>query len=243
MKENYKELVEQLVALNKSRADYYRRLAHYYFKELTQDDIETLANQDFTGLDAGDELLAKGYADMKAYLRRRNSGTREKLAADYAHTFLAAGNYETFAATPYESVFTSELGLMMQEPRDEVYKVFCSEHIQPDETLHMPEDHLSFEFEFIANMLDRMNEALQQQDWLRASELAHKVKDFHANHQLNWIDDLCDTIEDVANTRFYRGVASVTRGFIHMETEVIDDESEVIEEIIRDQAAALQATA
>ena len=130
---------------------------------------------------------------------------------------------------------------MMQEPRDEVYKVYCSEHIQPDEALHMPEDHISFEFQFIATMLDRMSAALEEGDWLRAAALAHKVRDFHKDHQLNWIDDLTATVEEVANTRFYRGVAKVTRGFIHMETEVINDESDVIDEIIRSEAAASAA--
>ena len=226
-----KELVDQLIEVNKGRAAYYRRLASYYFKELSQEQLEGLAVTDFSGLDAGEALLAEGYADMKAYLHHMNSGTRQMLAADYAHTFLAAGNYETFAATPYESVFTSPEGLMMQDARDEVYKMFCSEHIQPDESLHMPEDHIAFEFEFLATCLERTNEALEAGDWARASELSHKVADFHQQHQLNWVDDLCDTILDVAQTRFYRGVSKITRAFIHTETEVIADEADAIDEL------------
>ena len=56
-------------------------------------------------------------------------------------------------------------------------------------------------------------------------------------HQLNWIDDLCDAVLDVAETRFYRGVAKVTRGFVHMETEVIADELEALQGLADKQAA------
>ena len=54
---------------------------------------------------------------------------------------------------------------------------------------------------------------------------------------INWIDDLCDAVLDVAETRFYRGVAKVTRGFVHMETEVVADELEVLQGLADKQAA------
>lgn len=230
------EVVDQILAVNKSCSSFYRMLAHVYMHELTQEQIEHLATLDFSEMAADDELVASGYESMRRFLSRLNSGTRQSLAVDYAHTFLAAGNYETFAATPYESVFTSELGLMMQEARDEVYKMYCAEHIQPDEALHMPEDHISFEFEFMAVMLERMNEALESGDFPRALECAEVAKEFHAQHQLNWVDDLCDAIMDVARTEFYRGISQLTRGFVHLETEVIDDEVHLMRELLQEQA-------
>lgn len=225
------EFIAQLVELNRGRAAFYRRLAYYYLHELTQEQIDALACQDFSGLDFGDETLATGYRQIAGALNKVNTGTREQLACDYAHTFLAAGNYETFAATPFESVFTSEEGLLMQDARDEVYKMYCAEHVQPNEELHIPEDHVSFEFEFLATMLERMNEGLAAGNFEQAAYYAQVVGTFHAEHQLNWIDDLCDTIEDVAETAFYCGIAKVTRGFVHLETQVISDEADAIAEL------------
>ena len=231
------ELASQLVEVNRGRASFYRMLAQLYFKELTAEQVKHLAGMDFSGMSGDDETIAEGYADIRRYLRHANGGTRQELACDYAHTFLAAGNYETFAATPYESVFTSEMGLLMQEARDEVYKTFCSQHIQPDESLHLPEDHISFEFEFVATMLDRINDAILDGAFGHACELAQVVSDFHRDHQLNWSDDLCDSIDDVAQTRFYKGVGKVTRGFVHADTEVIADEIDALRELA-DPAAA-----
>lgn len=42
---------------------------------------------------------------------------------------------------------------------------------------------------------------------------------------------------DVAETRFYRGVSKVTRGFVHMETDVIADELDVLQELAGEKAA------
>ena len=227
------ELVAELTAVNAARAALYRTLAQLFFTELTQEQIEHLAQQDFSGMSGDEPLIAEGFEDMHRYLRKLNSGTRQQLAADYAHTFLAAGNYKSFAATPFESVFTSETGLLMQEARDEVYKMYCAEHIQPREELHTPEDHLSFEFEFVATLIERTNEALGQGDTAAALSHARCIQEFHGAHQLNWVDDLCDAVADVAQTRFYRGLGKVTRGWVHLETDVIADEVEALQELTR----------
>ncbi len=229
--DEHSELKGQLIALNEGRARLYRTLAHLYFTEVSDGQIEHMAAQDFTGLSGGDPLIAEGFEDIRRYLRKRDTGTRQQLAVDYAHTFLAAGNYETFAATPYESVFTSETGLLMQEARDEVYKAYCSEHVQPDESLRTPEDHVSFEFEFVATLIERTNAALESGEAGEALRYARSAQDFHAAHQLNWIDDLCDAIASCAQTRFYRGLGKVTRGWVHLEAEVMADEVATIEEL------------
>ncbi|MGI6032176.1 MAG: TorD/DmsD family molecular chaperone [Coriobacteriales bacterium] len=230
--------LQAIVSLNKSRAMFYRKLSYYYLHELTQEEIERIAATDFTGLDGGDEDIAEGYREMKAYLQTLTTGTRQQLACDYAHTFLAAGNYETFAATPYESVFTSEEGLMMQDARDETYKMYCDEHMQPNESLRIPEDHLSFQFQFIALLLDRLNEAIDKHDWQQASTYANRIEKFHTEHQLNWVGDFCDTVEDVAQTTFYTGISKVTRGFVKSETDVIRDEAELFADLASQQQVA-----
>ncbi len=225
------QMKEQLVALNEARAGFYRTLARLYFTEVSEDQVEHMAAQDFSGMSGGDALIAEGFEDIARYLRKRDTGTRQQLAVDYAHTFLAAGNYESFAATPYESVFTSPTGLLMQEARDEVYKAYCQQRVQPDEALRTPEDHVTFEFEFMATLLERTNDALAAGDVERARECARTARDFNEAHQLNWIDDLCDAVMDCAQTRFYRGLSKVTRGWVHLEAAVCADELDALEEL------------
>lgn len=235
---NNSEVIDQIIQVNAGRASFYRMLAELFFKELTQDQIDHLSTLNLEEMAADDALMAEGYSDIAHYLRRMNTGTRQELAVDYAHTFLAAGNYETYAATPFESVFTSEMGLLMQEARDEVYKAYCKYHIQPDEALHTPEDHVSFEFEFLAGLLEKTNEALLAGDVASAQEIAKDAQEFHVDHQLNWVDDLCDAVLDVAETRFYRGVSKITRAYVHMESDVFADECAMLSDVASEKAVA-----
>lgn len=206
-----------------ARAAFYRTLASLYFKELDQAGIDRLAEADLAGIGFDDELMREGFADMAAYLRRRDGGTRQQLASDFAGAILGAGSYEERRATPYESVFTSEGGLLMQEARDDVYRLFCEAHLAVDEDLRTPEDHLSFEFEFMAAQADRAAQALAEGDARSALEALEAQRAFHRAHLLNWIDAYCDCLDSCARTRFYRGVSKATRGFVRGDEALIEE--------------------
>ena len=68
-------LVEQLVSVNRDRAAFYRGLAYYYLHELSQEQIEALAQSDFSAAGADDPLMAEGYALMEGFLRKVDTGT------------------------------------------------------------------------------------------------------------------------------------------------------------------------
>ena len=103
----YRETHEDMAREAETRASFYRTLASLYFKELDQAGIDALSNEDLTATGVDDELMEEGYADMAAYLKHRDGGTRQELATDFAGAILAAGSYDDRRATPYESVFTS----------------------------------------------------------------------------------------------------------------------------------------
>jgi len=232
------ETIENIEQVNSARAGFYRTLASLFYRELTASKIEELSGIDFSAFDCGDELMNEGYALIAHELRRPDGSTRQRLACDYAHTFLAAGNYDDHMATPYESVFTSEDGLLMQEARDDVYRMYCAEHVGLPADNHEPEDHLTFELEFMAVLADRMNEALADGNFGEAHRLAAVSRDFHTRHLESWIDNLCDGIDRVAETRFYRGVSKITRGFVHMDDETIEEIDELLAALAESKAVA-----
>lgn len=214
---------DEVRELLKARAAFYRTLASLYFKELDQAGIDRLAEADLADIGFDDALMCEGFADMAAYLRHRDGGTRQELASDFAGAILGAGSYEERRATPYESVFTSEDGLLMQEARDDVYRLFCEAHLAVDEELRTPEDHLSFEFEFMAAQADCAAQALGRGDVEEARRAIEVQRVFHRSHLLNWIDAYCDCLDGCAHTRFYRGVSKATRGFVHADEALIDE--------------------
>ena len=229
------ELAQELADSARARAGLYRTIASLYLKELDAAGIENLAVSMDPGLALDDPTMEAGWKLIGDFLAKRDMGTRLELAVDFACSILAAGTYEERMATPYESVFTSESGLLMQEARDDVYRLMCEAHLGVKEELRTPEDHLSFECEFMAKLADRQAEALGDGRWADAASALETQAEMHANHLANWIDDYCDCLEKVCKTDFYRGVGEVTRGFVHLDGAFIADSLDAARELTGEQ--------
>lgn len=212
-----------LIEVLQYRATFYRTLSSLYFRTLPQDRIDTLAHTDFSAFDGGEPLLAEGFNDIRRYLRKRNTGTRQELAVDFTCCFLGANAYEGRYAVPYESVFRGETGLMMQEPRNEVYRTYKQAAIKLREGVNLPEDHLSFEFEFIAILCDRTAEQLKANDVDAAIKTLQDQQAFIEDHILSWFGDLAELANKMLKTRFYRGVLKITEGYLKVDQEAIRD--------------------
>ncbi|MBQ3386695.1 MAG: molecular chaperone TorD family protein [Eggerthellaceae bacterium] len=236
--EDIAEACEEIITVNEGRASFYRMLSSLFYREVTQEKIGELLAINWNGLYADDnaeggEDLLEGLRLMTGSLMRADGRTRQALASDYAHTFLAAGTYKESRAVPYESVYTSEDGLLMQDARDDVYRLFCQEHLGTDDSEHEPEDHISFECEFMATMADRLNGALRQRDWSEAVRLASVAFVFHSTHLANWIDDFAAAIEACAQTDFYRGLSKVAQAFIKDDATSLTDISTSVNAMAR----------
>lgn len=215
------EILEMLDA----RAQFYRTLSSLYFKSIDQDELDAMAAQDFTELREGKEtsLMARGYDDMYRYLRKRNSGSRQELAVDFTSAFLGTVSIGGRQAMPYESLFRDQSGLLMQGPRNEVYQTFKAASVELKDGLDIPEDHLSFEFEFMALLCDRALSAERAGDSQTCIANLKTQRKFLELHIVSWFDDLYDLALEVVKTRFYRGVLNITKGFLAEEPDTIDE--------------------
>lgn len=210
---------EELTAVNAARVGFYEFLASIYKLELTEAQIETMATSTFP-LD--DEYVGLGYATIKEYLRHRDSGTRQELAVDYARVFLCAGMYEQLMAPPYESVYTSEDHLLMQDARDGALAFYRSEGLDLPAENTTPEDHISFEFQFMAKLIERTQAADASGDAKAYGELLAKQRTFFDEHLINWVPRFCNDVRAYARTDFYRGIADITEGFMKFENQCIE---------------------
>jgi putative dimethyl sulfoxide reductase chaperone len=219
------ELVEKRsdeIAYQRRRADVYNFLSRLYYEELDEAFIAQFAEtMQIIALDAFDDeverQLAKGNNLMLKYLLRRTRDTRTELKCEYAKVFLAAGVYEGRSASPYESVYTSEEHLLMSDARDDVYRLFCENGVAIDDHYHMPEDHISFEFQYLALLCQHAAEALEASDDTQAEMWLERQADFFTRHVMNWVPDFCGDLEDLARTDFYRGLGLYTDAWIRME--------------------------
>ena len=145
----------------------------------------------------------------------------EQLAVVFDRAFFGMGPRTAQKAFPYESVYTSEEHLLMQDARDSAVAFYLGEELGLPADNTTPEDHLSFEFQFMAKLIERAGAALDAGDEARYAELCAKQRAFFDEHLANWVPRLCADVRAYAQTAFYRGVADITEGFLQLEDQMI----------------------
>ena len=216
---------DDIITSGADRVGFYSFLAGVYLWEPTSEQIESMAAANFP---VGEDAFGRGYALIADYLRHRDTGTRQEIAVDYAHTFLGAGNYDKLMAPPYESVYTSEEHLLMQDARDGALSFYRSEGLDLPAENTTPEDHIGFEMQFMAKLIDRSCDALSAGDDAEFARLVRVQREFYVQHLANWLPAFIADIERHCKTDYYRGVAQLTRAFLAEEKEQLEGLAEVV---------------
>ncbi len=221
------EQLEKMLADTKSallgRASFYDLLASIYFKPLSEAQIENIASLDFSPYKNMNDDFEQGINDMMRYLKKRNTGTRQELAVDFTSAFAGTSSWEGRYAVPYESVFTSPEGLLFQDAYHKVHKVFEENHVQRKKGYDFPDDHVSFMCEFQSILSQRAIEACDRRDFVDVRRQIETAKWFLEEHMLSWFGDFHETALLILQTRFYRGVLKITRGFFSLDLDLTKD--------------------
>lgn len=202
----------------------YRFLSQMLIKELTQEAIDELVEAEWPA-DTGNAHLDHGYTLLRRYFTFSEGDRRSQLAVEYARIFLAAGVYarEEQTAVPYESVFTSEEHVVMGASRDDVVAWFAEDGFQVDPELHEPEDHLSFELEYLSVMNERAAALLRANDRGGLAENVRRQARFIDEHLLNWVGTLAEVAAGFAKTAFYVGMLEVAQGALEQTRALLGD--------------------
>ena len=141
---NHAEIME-------SRGHYYDFLARLFEKEMTGALLQQVSKLDYS-VACGQEEMQSGYALLGQYFAGGvTAGMEDDLAADYAKTFLAAGEAKGNAAFPYESVYTSEERLLMQDAWTQVKGIYASHGLAlKGDNVDLKEDHIAIELKYMA---------------------------------------------------------------------------------------------
>jgi len=171
----------------------------------------------------GNSQVDEGYRLIATFLSNTWGNTITDLAIDYVRTFIGHGVDAFSAAYPYESVYTSEKRLMMQDARDEVLAIYRSQGLDKQETWKEAEDHLALELEFMQILANRTVDALKAGDEDAAIELLTTQKNFLEDHLMAWVPMMTSDMRRFAKTDLYRGLASLTDGFMTVDFEFLQD--------------------
>lgn len=221
----------------RGRAGTYRMFSRLFLRPLSEEDIDEFAEQRFEEKVAdleGTGLLAEGFNDMGRGLHRRHTGTVKLLNTDFTMCFDGISAYEGLRAVPYASLFAGskkgDKAELFQEPFRAVRALYRREGVEVNHDLNLPDDHLSFELSFMADMSDAMAAALAAGDTAEALRLADVSEDFRANHLLGWYPALYELALKIVETRFYRGVLKATYGYLELDGDTLAEMKQLLSE-------------
>lgn len=208
-----------LVELMNARARSYGMLARLFREEVDLPTLRELQQMRFpqaTGNAAADE----GYHQLYDYLKRAWDDSVTELAIDYVSTFIGHGVNGYSAAYPYESVYTSERRLLMQEARAEVLATLRENELMRG-NWNEAEDHIALELEFMQRLSLRAADALSDDAEDEAIAYLRTSYDFLESHLLNWVPMLVADMRMHARTLFYQGLAQLTLGSLQEDEAVL----------------------
>lgn len=216
------EEIAEYTDINSRRESMYLFLMQMYKSEIDENMFRNMKNAGYP--EDGSTGIAEGYGMIKSYLDGTQLDPLTELSADYAKVFLGAGIADSKkAAYPYESVYTSQYRLIMQDARDEMLKTLRENKLGLKTGYSIPEDHIFIQFEFMAHICGEIKKAFINNEDETALKLLRQQKQFIEQHLLNWIPDFCSDVKNFALTDFYKGTAKITEEYIRMDLAVVED--------------------
>lgn len=168
--------------------------------------------------ETGDEHLRYGLSLWR--LSARHDGDTAAVVYDYNRLFVGPDKLQ---APPYESVYTSEDRLVMQDSTRAVRRFYAAFGIVPARLNREPDDSAALELEFYSYLQARTIEALQAQDVPALREFASAQQRFYNEHLAVWLPSMCRLVLANARTDYYRAAAHLTLGVLAYEPVIISD--------------------
>jgi TorA-specific chaperone len=208
-----------LSELMRGRAQTYGMLARLYRVEVDLETLRELQRMKFPQ-STGVTRINEGLYQIYSYLKGAWEDSVTELAIDYVNTFIGHGVNGYSAAYPFESVYTSERRLLMQEARAEVLEVLRGEGLKRGNSTE-GEDHIALELELMQRYSLKCANALENGEDDEAVTLVQKMYDFLENHLINWLPMLNADMQQYAKTSFYQGLGGLSLGFVEYDETIL----------------------
>jgi putative dimethyl sulfoxide reductase chaperone len=191
------------------RSGLYGFLATIFRSEPTEAQIKGMKSPSFQEALGGIDL---GFTEANETVLARD------LAVEYAALFLGPGGH----VSPHESVHVDDGGQLLSEATLAVknYIEACGFEYDPD--YHELPDHISTEFEFLAEVTRQEAVAWQENELAKALNCLEYEREFFDRHLGRWVPAFCERVLERAELPFYRRIIELARNFLDDEVGEIN---------------------
>lgn len=214
-------MIDELATQVESRANVYALLARAYAYEVDAGFSRELARS-FV-FETADGQLASHMDAMRAALASADEAAIEQLAVTFDRVFFGMGPLATKTAFPYESVYTSPKGLLMQEAFDEMRTCLRAEQLRVDTRFTEPDDHIAVQLSFMGYLCQQAADFLRKGDIEEAERRLNDQLGFLEGHMANWVGRFALELEAAAHDGFYASLARFTKRFIELDKAAVRD--------------------
>ena len=208
--------IDDLLMREKARRDAYKNLAacfHVPNRELT-----TMLK----GLERRLGVLGSGALSYAALMRNEFESLKdlEELKIDFARLFV--GPY-SLLAPPYGSIYLEGERKIMGHSTLDLLETYRNAGVDLSDNFRDAPDHIAAELEFMYFLVFKEIEALENSDIDTTLGFLEKQRAFLKQHLGAWVFEFADTIEEKAETDFYKNLARVTKAFIEQNFDELLD--------------------
>ena len=150
----------------------------------------------------------------------KTSDDLDILSLDFSRLFL--GPYKMHAP-PYGSVYLDGERQIMAESTLEVRNKYRESGLDISSDFRNPPDHIAAELEFMYFLILKEIEAIENSDIDSTVSFLEKQRAFLRENLGAWVFELADTIEEKAETDFYKNLAKATGAFIGQHVDELSD--------------------
>lgn len=216
-----------LIMFAKDRALMYRFLGELYLMEVDAAQLGAMKKMVFQ--DTSEEVdpdLREGFVLMGKAVSGMSEDDLDDLAADYAKTFLAAGDATGRAAFPYESVYVDKKHRVGGSTEMQMHALYKARGREADPQMYRTmDDHIGLILEYQGLLCEELEEALKKEEQEKVVSLLKEQKELLTSHLTNWVFAFSEDVLRYAERDFYKAVALITRGFLKQEKNLLSEGS------------------
>jgi TorA maturation chaperone TorD len=209
--------VKEKVEGARTRSNIYGFLSSMFREEINAERLLQIKGPDIK------EVLSEMGIQYEIFSQKDQDQLLEDLAVEYTRLFLGPDKH----ISPHEAVHhqrdDGDWGVHWGGSTVDVKKFIETTGLEYKQEYSGMPDHISVELDFMKEAAGREAQALEEKDWEGALYCQKMEKKFIYDHLIKWIPAFCDKIISQAEISFYGDLADVTKDFITLEFEEINE--------------------
>ena len=199
------------------RSNIYGFLSSLFREEISAERLSQIKGPDIK------KVLSEMGIQYEIFSQKDQDQLLEDLAVEYTRLFLGPDKH----ISPHEAVHhqrdDGDWGVHWGGSTVDVKKFIETTGLEYKQEYSGMPDHISVELDFMKEAAGREAQAIEEKDWEGALYCQKMEKKFICDHLIKWIPTFCDKIISQAELSFYGDLADVTKDFITLELEEIDE--------------------